>query len=106
MQTKEETIAILQDMAQNLNIVRAGNLAKIRIANQSAKLLQDYPGFIKNENQILDVLLDFISHEQANTKTLSSNIEELKKNVSQLKMNEDFDEILIIQNIFSILYMI
>jgi hypothetical protein len=102
---KTEIIAILQDMADEFNIVRAGNLAKIRIANQAAKILQDYPFFINNQCKILDTLLDFISNEQAMSVTLSSKIEKLKSDTGQLKMNENFDEILIIQNIFQIIGM-
>lgn len=103
MKTKDEIMTILQDMAKELNIVRAGKLAEVRIANQSAKLLQDYPGFIKNQNNVLNLLLEFISHKQANSKTLSSKIEKLKSDIDLLREEENFDTILIIQNIFSIM---
>ena len=95
MYTKEETIAILRDIAGEYNIVRAGSLATIRILDLTIKLVENHPGFYNDNPDILNGLLDLRSNSKKCVNELSRDIELLKDEINREKYSHvDIDLII------------
>lgn len=101
MKTKSDIIAILKDMAEEFNIVRAGRLATKRINDKALKLLQDHPALFDKQQSTINSFLDFRSEEQKIINVLSNKIEEIKKELDSPE--ESIDVLEMIQRIYQLL---
>lgn len=103
MKTKEEINKLLKDISGELNIIRAGFLAKIRILDHSISILQNNPEFFNDQHSVLNNQLEYRTQMTKNSELLSSKIEELKTEIDTLSPSTNEVELMI--RVFRILYM-
>ena len=88
MKTKEEISLLIKDMAAELNIVRAGALAKIRILDASIAILKEYPGYFEGHQTVLNLQLEFRYDLQKTVDVVSKKIEQLKSEIHTGSLTE------------------